>query len=81
MNLWSISKKIALAIPILPVGSKDPQSIRASRRSPGAIFVSPSDITQNISDKYFAIVNKTPVDAQYIRDRDGSYQASVYKTK
>ena len=79
MNLWSISKNIALAIPILPVGSKNPKSIRASRRNLGAIFVSPADIAQNVSDKYFSFIHKTPADAHHVRDRGGSYQASVYK--
>ena len=79
MNIWSIPINIALSIPIFPIGSSNLNSIRVSRRRPGALFISPRDIVMNISDKYFSFIHKTPRDGQIVRGSDGTYQAALYE--
>jgi hypothetical protein len=79
MKFISLPLRIFIALPILPLGSKKPESVRVSRRNPGGRWISLMDLVMNLSDALHGFLYKTPRTAIHVRDEQGRYLQSVYR--
>lgn len=79
MKIVSLPLRIFLALPVLPIGSRQPNSIRLSRRNPGGRWISIMDLVMNLSDAFHGFLYKTPKTAIHVRDERGTYLQSVYR--
>lgn len=67
--------RLILAIPILPAAG----GWLKNRRDPSARRCSPADVSMNVSEWYFPLVNRNPPGSALMRDRDGHHVGAIHR--